>query len=584
MPEWVFCNTFLIEAMKKTANKYSVLETIPEDNPMDINLMKDIMIEKWEEDRRHENERNVLNETEEGNMEDDVLDDETVFIWNIRGKSNGNKQKEVMKFINDGKLQVCSIIETHIKDKKVKETCAKVMVFQEFLMEFNASHAIFQPFLVSDHSPCLLIIPTNWQKKPKSFRFANYIANKPEFNQTVAEGWKTQVSRNKMYCLVKKLKKMKPLRNKLNWKHEDLTARVEEFKVKLKEAQSLVEKDPYNKEVKVKAVEPLGRRSRNRVRIICDENGNSYEKEEVPLQFVKHFQQFLGNPSSIVDLALSDDLFSIVLTNADAEEMIKEVSEKEIMEAMFDIGDNKASGPEGFSSVFFKKAWNVVGKDVCDGIKEFFSNGQMLGELNATLITLVPKIQNPFKAPDFRPIACCNVLYKCINKIITNRIKGALKNLVQINQSAFIPDRLIQDNILLSQENIERIREKEWFGFHSKMVGWIRSVKIYLMLNSGDLHWTTVKNILKYLRNTKDMFLVYGANESGITKGARHFRAKVHYLREVIEFGDIKLEKVHTDDNLVDPFTKALAFSKHSDNTTNIGMLPANNFMQVCDD
>nr|GFC73204.1 retrovirus-related Pol polyprotein from transposon TNT 1-94 [Tanacetum cinerariifolium] len=45
------------------------------------------------------------------------------------------------------------------------------------------------------------------------------------------------------------------------------------------------------------------------------------------------------------------------------------------------------------------------------------------------------------------------------------------------------------------------------------------------------------------------------ANESGITKGARHFHAKVHYLREVIEFGDIKLEKIHTDDNLADPFT-----------------------------
>ncbi|GJW34174.1 putative ribonuclease H-like domain-containing protein [Tanacetum coccineum] len=65
------------------------------------------------------------------------------------------------------------------------------------------------------------------------------------------------------------------------------------------------------------------------------------------------------------------------------------------------------------------------------------------------------------------------------------------------------------------------------------------------------------------------------ANESGITKGARHFRAKVHYLREVIEYGDIKLEKVHTDDNLADPFTKALAFPKHSEHTRNIGMLPA---------
>ncbi|GKF14929.1 retrotransposon protein, putative, ty1-copia subclass [Tanacetum coccineum] len=54
---------------------------------------------------------------------------------------------------------------------------------------------------------------------------------------------------------------------------------------------------------------------------------------------------------------------------------------------------------------------------------------------------------------------------------------------------------------------------------------------------------------------------------------------EVHYLREVIEFGDIKLEKVHTDDNLADPFTKALAFPKHSELTRNIGMLPASSFM-----
>ncbi|GJW60707.1 retrotransposon protein, putative, ty1-copia subclass [Tanacetum coccineum] len=140
-----------------------------------------------------------------------------------------------------------------------------------------------------------------------------------------------------------------------------------------------------------------------------------------------------------------------------------------------------------------------------------------------------------------------------------------------------------------------------------------------------DLHWTTVKNILKYHKNSKDMFLIYGedeytatydaskeavwvmkfisgldvvptieepmniycdntgaitiANESRITKDARHFRAKVHYLREVIEFGDIKLEKVHTDENLANPFTKALAFSKHSENTKNIGMLPASSLM-----
>nr|GEV45337.1 hypothetical protein [Tanacetum cinerariifolium] len=60
------------------------------------------------------------------------------------------------------------------------------------------------------------------------------------------------------------------------------------------------------------------------------------------------------------------------------------------------------------------------------------------------------------------------------------------------------------------------------------------------------------------------------ANESGITKGARHYRAKVYYLREVIEFCDVKIEKVHTDDNLADLFIKALPFPKHLVHTKNI--------------
>nr|GEZ26607.1 hypothetical protein [Tanacetum cinerariifolium] len=82
--------------------------------------------------------------------------------------------------------------------------------------------------------------------------------------------------------------------------------------------------------------------------------------------------------------------------------------------------------------------------------------------------------------------------------------------------------------------------------------------------------------ISMYYDNTEAIAI---ANGSGITKGARHFRAKVHYLRKVIEYGDIKLEKVHINDNLADPFTKALAFPKHSKHTMNIRMLQASSLM-----
>nr|GEX36040.1 putative retrotransposon protein [Tanacetum cinerariifolium] len=105
----------------------------------------------------------------------------------------------------------------------------------------------------------------------------------------------------------------------------------------------------------------------------------------------------------------------------------------------------------------------------------------------------------------------------------------------------------------------------------SKEAVWVRKII------SGLSFVPTVKEpISMYCDNTGAIAI---ANESRITKGARHFRAKVHYIRKVIEYGDVKLEKVHTDDNLADPFTKALAFPKHSEHTRNIGMLPASSLM-----
>nr|GEY18648.1 putative retrotransposon protein [Tanacetum cinerariifolium] len=106
----------------------------------------------------------------------------------------------------------------------------------------------------------------------------------------------------------------------------------------------------------------------------------------------------------------------------------------------------------------------------------------------------------------------------------------------------------------------------------SKEAVWVRKFIFGLRLVP-----TIEEPISMYCDNTGVIAI---ANESGITKGARHFRAKVYYLREVIEFGDIKLEKVHTDDNLADPFTKALAFPKHSEHTKNIGMLPASSLIR----
>lgn len=79
----------------------------------------------------------------------------------------------------------------------------------------------------------------------------------------------------------------------------------------------------------------------------------------------------------------------------------------------------------------------------------------MLRELNNTIITLLPKISSPIKVRTYRPISCCNVLYKRISRIIPSRMKVGLNAILSDNLSAFVPGRSISDNILLCQELVK---------------------------------------------------------------------------------------------------------------------------------
>ncbi|GKA68671.1 RNA-directed DNA polymerase, eukaryota, reverse transcriptase zinc-binding domain protein [Tanacetum coccineum] len=195
-----------------------------------------------------------------------------------------------------------------------------------------------------------------------------------------------------------------------------------------------------------------GRVNKSRISVIEDMCGNSHYGLAVGDQFVSYFQKVLGSSSKVLPINEPEMLFSNVLSDGDAKFMVRNVSDDEVKKAIFDIDDNKAPGPDGYSSHFFKASWDIVGKDVCKAVKEFFGSGKLLKEVNSTVISLVPKLSTPRKVSDFRPISCCNVVYKCISKIIVNRIKGCLDSLVDKNQSAFIPSRQISDNILLSQE------------------------------------------------------------------------------------------------------------------------------------
>ncbi|KAL0291807.1 UNVERIFIED_CONTAM: hypothetical protein Sradi_7012900 [Sesamum radiatum] len=154
----------------------------------------------------------------------------------------------------------------------------------------------------------------------------------------------------------------------------------------------------------------------------------------------------------ILELAFLQPYLKHTLTAEESADLIAPVTQSEIKAAFFDISEDSAPGPDGYTSAFYKAAWPEIGPDIIAAITEFFDSGRLLKQLNATTLVLIPKVQLPVRVAEFRPIACCNVLYKAISKIIVGRMQRVLHRLIDCSQNAFVPGRSIADNILLAQE------------------------------------------------------------------------------------------------------------------------------------
>ena len=80
--------------------------------------------------------------------------------------------------------------------------------------------------------------------------------------------------------------------------------------------------------------------------------------------------------------------------------------------------------------------------------------------INDTYICFIPKVKSPQKITEYRPISLCNVIYKLISKVLANRLKNILAEIIDESQSAFILGRLISDNVLVAFETMHSINQR----------------------------------------------------------------------------------------------------------------------------
>lgn len=111
---------------------------------------------------------------------------------------------------------------------------------------------------------------------------------------------------------------------------------------------------------------------------------------------------------------------------------------------------------------------DVCAADMYSLVRGIFRSCEVPAVLNRTLITLVPKVENPLTMMQLRPISLCNTFYKVLTKILVGRLRPLMKHLVSPNQVSFIPGRFFSDNITLAQELLNkfglRLRKVLWLG------------------------------------------------------------------------------------------------------------------------
>ena len=178
-----------------------------------------------------------------------------------------------------------------------------------------------------------------------------------------------------------------------------------------------------------------------------------HEPTDIHAAAVIYFEALFSAPSSLaIPVQSMDSFITKSISSGQAADLLKIVSPAEIKETIFRKKAEKAPGPDGFSASFFQKAWHIVGEEVTQVVLHFFHTGRLLKELNHTSLTLVPKVPNPSTFRDFRPIAYCNFLFKCISGILAARLKAILPSLIDEAQTTFIPSRSMSSNIFIAQE------------------------------------------------------------------------------------------------------------------------------------
>ncbi|XP_057251664.1 uncharacterized protein LOC130591770 [Beta vulgaris subsp. vulgaris] len=343
------------------------------------------------------------------------------------------------------------------------------------------------PRLSSDHNPLLITLKTAEKEKVKKFfKFEPMWLQNPPFDPWVRLQW--TASPNLLHCKLADLSREIP-----SWiqKDNDIFKKKKILQARLVGAQRAFEAEPKNPflfdlEAKLNVdlnlvldqeeeywhirsrtnwlmlgdrnthffhLSTIFRRRANKIIMLKDDVGNIITNpNDINKTIFLHYKNIFSSEGSV----MPPEIISRESINCSLVPSLVEVKE-----AVFSIGGTKAAGDDGFHALLYHHFWDTIKEDCFNCAAVIFRNCEVPKSWNSTLISLIPKIENPLRLNNFRPINLVNTCYKIVTKIIVSRIRPHLQNVISPNQNSFIAGRGAEENYIIASEILHSMNKKK---------------------------------------------------------------------------------------------------------------------------